>query len=110
MNRDRLLRLAERRARLVECAAREREALAGFVSRGDGTAQVALSLVDGVRRVLSELRNQPLLAAGLVGLVVALRPRRALGWMLKGWSAWRLVRGAQRWWRRASDAGFLGAR
>jgi len=43
-----------------------------------------------------------------VALLVALRPRRALGWLMKGWSAWRLYRGAQRWWRqnvgRAPDA------
>lgn len=110
MSRDRLLKLAERRTQLVERAARERETLAAFVARGDSAAQTALGVADGVRRTMSELQRRPVLAAVLVGLLVALRPRRALGWAAKGWSAWRLYRGAQRWWRRASDAGFLGAR
>ena len=104
------MKLAERRTQLVERAARDREALAALVARGDGAAQAALGVADGVRRVLSELRRQPVLAAVLVGVLVALRPRRALGWIAKGWSAWRLYRGAQRWWRRTSDSGFLGAR
>ena len=29
---------------------------------------------------------------------------RALGWALKGWTVWRAVRGAQRWWQLLSTA------
>lgn len=110
MNRDRLVRLAERRARLVERAGADREALVAILGRGDALAGSAMGVAEGARRLFAELRRQPALVAGLVALLIALRPRRALGWIVKGWSAWRLYRGAHRWWRRASDAGFLGVR
>jgi hypothetical protein len=93
--RERLIRLAERRARLQESARAEREVLAAMIERGDK----AVALLEPVRRIIAELRRQPWIVAGGVALLVALRPRRALGWLMKGWTAWRLYRGAQRWWR-----------
>ena len=102
--RSHLLRLAERRARLVERAQTERESLAALLARGDGAADW---LAAG-GRLLDELRRQPLLAAAGAVLLFALRPRRALGWLLKGWSAWRMVRGAQRWWQRIAAATATG--
>lgn len=102
--RERLIQIAERRARLQEKARAERELLAAALERGDQAAAV----LQRVRALVEELRRRPWIVAGGVALLVALRPRRALGWLMKGWSAWRLYRGAQRWWRqhveRAPDA------
>jgi hypothetical protein len=93
--RARLIHLAERRARLQELARAERESLAAVMARSDEAAL----LLQRLRGILDELRNRPWIVAGGVALLVALRPRRALGWLLKGWSAWRMYRGAQRWWK-----------
>jgi len=91
--RERLIRLAERRALLQERARAEREKLAELVARSDEWAR----LLQGVGRVAEELRRQPWIAAAAVALFAALWPRRALRWLMKGWAAWRLVRGARRW-------------
>lgn len=90
-----LIRLAERRAHLLERAHAERESLAAVMARSDEAAL----LLQRLRRLTEELRNRPWIIAGGVALLVALRPKRALGWLLKGWSAWRMYRGAQRWWK-----------
>jgi hypothetical protein len=100
--RGRLLLLAERRARLAARASAERESLAAFMARTDGPVRMATKALAVGRRLLDELRREPLLVAAGVALLIALRPRRALGWALKGWSLWRTVRGLQRWWQIAS--------
>lgn len=105
MTRARLLALAERRTRLTARAGTEREAIAALVARGDGLARSSAGALVKIRRLLRELRARPLLAAAGVALLVAWRPRRALGWALKAWSLWRAVRSAQRWWRRIAALG-----
>ena len=97
--RERLIRLAERRAQLQERARIEREALAGLIARSDEWSAV----LQGARRVAGELRRQPWIVAAGVALLVALRPRRVLGWLMKGWTAWRIYRGARRWWVQFAD-------
>ena len=103
--RERLILLAERRARLQEKARAEREVLAAALERGDEVA----SLLQRARNIVEELRRRPWIVAGAGAVLIALWPRRALGWLMKGWSAWRMYRGAQRWWRqyagRASGPG-----
>ena len=93
--RARLIRLAERRARLQESARVQREALAAVIARGDEAGL----LLQRARALLDELRRHPWFVAGGVALFVALSPRRAFGWLMKGWTAWRMYRGAQRWLR-----------
>jgi len=110
MMRVRLLQLAERRARLAVRANAERESLAVLVARSDGAVRVATGALNAGRRLLGELRDQPLLAAAAAVLLVVLRPRRALGWALKGWSLWRTFRSAQRWWQALSTPGGTPAR
>jgi hypothetical protein len=61
-----------------------------------------------VRRALEEARRHPLFMAIGIAVLVALRPRRALYWLARGWSLWRLYRGARGWWLRFSD--LAGAR
>ena len=94
--RERLIQLAERRTRLQQKAASERESLAALIERSDEAG----ILFQRARSLIEELRRQPWLVAGGAALLIALRPRRALRWLMKGWSAWRLYRGAQRWWGR----------
>jgi hypothetical protein len=95
MMRERLIVLAERRTRLQASAQAEREALVSVLERADETAVLLLR----VRGIIDELRRHPWIVAAGVALLVALHPKRALGWFMKGWSAWRLYRSAQRWWR-----------
>lgn len=104
MMRTRLLAIAERRARLTVRANAERESLAASMAHTDGPVRIATMALAAGRRLLDEVRKQPLLAAAGVVLLIVLRPRRALGWALKGWSLWRTVHGLQRWWHLASAA------
>lgn len=103
MMRGRLLLLAERRAGLAARASAERESLAAFLARTDGPVRMANSALAAGRRLLDEARRQPLLVAAGAVLLIALRPRRALGWALKGWTLWRTIRSAQRWWQLVSN-------
>jgi len=98
--RERLLSLAERRARLAVHAQAERERLVGLLAPVDAAATVAVSLFQAGRRAIEEARQHPLLLIAGVALLVALRPRRALSWLARGWSLWRLYRGASGWWHR----------
>ena len=100
MTRARLIRLAERRALLVERARAERERMDAFVARTDDADAVFAA----GRRVLQELARHPLIVIGGAALLIALRPRRALNWILQGWSLWRFYRSARRWWLRAAAA------
>jgi YqjK-like protein len=104
MMRGRLLLLAERRAKLAARASLERESLAAFMARTDGPVLMANRSVAAGRRLLDELRRRPLLCAAGVALLIALRPRRALGWALKAWTVWRTIRSAQRWWQLLSTS------
>ena len=99
MMRGRLLLLAERRAGLAARASAERESLAAYMARTDAPVVMANRALAAGRRLLDELRRRPLLCTAGVALLIVLRPRRALGWALKGWTVWRTVRNAQRWWQ-----------
>jgi hypothetical protein len=105
-SRERLILLAERRARLRAKAVSERESLAVLIERSDEAGL----LLQRARHLIDELRRRPWIVAGGAALLVSLRPRRALGWLMKGWSAWRLYRGAQRWWSRVAREANLPAR
>ena len=100
MMRERLLALAERRAQLAARAQSERAAVSALLERSDKAASVALSLLGVARRTLAEAGRHPLLVAAGVALLAALWPRRALAWLGRGWSLWRLYRGARGWWLR----------
>jgi hypothetical protein len=97
--RESLIAVAERRARLVARARTERELLAAQLQPADGAALAVRSALRVARRALERSRQHPLFMTALVALLVALRPRRALTWLARGWSLWRLYRGAQRWLR-----------
>jgi hypothetical protein len=93
------LLLAERRAGLAARAGAERESLAAYMARTDAPVRMATRALAAGRRLLEEMQRRPLLCTAGVVLLIALRPRRALGWALRGWTVWRTVRSAQRWWQ-----------
>ena len=98
--RERLLALAERRAHLVARAQTERATINALLTPADAAASLSSSLFQSVRRALEQAERHPLIVMAGVALLVALRPRRALIWLGRGWSLWRLYRGAYGWWQR----------
>lgn len=94
--RERLLFLAEQRARLAAQARDEREHLAALLGPADAVGSMAQSVL----RTLAEVRRHPVILAAIVLLLVALRPRRVFSMLVRGWSAWRLYRGASDWLQR----------
>ena len=102
--RARLLALAEHRTRLAARAQSERESMAALIARTDAAASLAVSLFQVARRVLEQGQRHPLSVVVGVALLVALRPRRAITWLARGWSLWRLYRGARGWWLRFAAA------
>lgn len=98
--RERLLTLAETRARLSARAQAERDHLVVLLAPVDGAAAV----FQAARRAIDEARRHPLLLIAGVALLVALRPRRALSWLARGWSLWRLYRGASGVWQRFAES------
>lgn len=108
--RERLLTLAGNRARLAARAQAERDRLAELLAPVDAAASAAETLLQAGRRVADEARRHPLPVIAGVALLVALRPRRALAWLARGWSLWRLYRGASGLWLRlAQSSGSAGA-
>lgn len=84
---ERAMLLARRRERLVQRTAH----LRGAVTTELQALQPALSWVDRVQDAWLWLRANPLAAAAGVAVLAVWRPRRALGWGLRAWSAWKLV-------------------
>jgi hypothetical protein len=103
--RNQLIALAARRSQLSARAQVEREAIARALAPADKAATVVVSLLAASRRAVGEARKHPELVLTGVALLVALRPRRALSWLARGWSLWRVYRGAQRWWNRFDALG-----
>jgi hypothetical protein len=83
----RLIELAERRERLIALAALQRS---GF-SRNLSPFKAGCAVADKGVMAVRYLQQHPALVAGGVGLLVALRPRKAFGWLRRGWFAWRVV-------------------
>lgn len=83
----RLIELAERRATLVAMAAAQRTELAQALVPW----RRPLALVDQGVLAARYLGRHPALLVGVVVFVAALRPRRILGWVRRGWIVWRMV-------------------
>jgi len=84
---NRLIELAERRERLVAKIAMQRGELAYHAAPWKGVCAIADKGIAAARF----LQRHPGLVAGAVGLLVALRPRRALAWLGRGWSLWKVA-------------------
>jgi hypothetical protein len=100
MMRGRLLALAEQRARLSARAQSERVTINSLVAPADAAASLAQSLFAIARSVQAQAQRYPFAAAAIIALLVGLRPKRAMIWLSRGWSLWRLYRGARGWWLR----------
>jgi hypothetical protein len=92
MMRERLLALAEHRTRLVARAQADRESFAQLLAPTDAMSAMASSVFRAVRRIFQEARKYPLLALAGGVVLAAMRPRRAIGWIARGWSFYRLYR------------------
>ncbi len=98
--RERLLALAERRARLVVHAQAERATINRLLAPADAAASLGMSLFRLAGNVVKQVRQYPLGVLAGVALLVALRPKRAITWLSRGWSVWRVYRVARGWWLR----------
>ena len=76
--RERLLALAERRARLVAHAQAERVTINALLAPADAPASLATSLFRIARNIGEQARHHPLGVVAGVALLVALRPKRAI--------------------------------
>lgn len=83
--------LARQRERLVRRSAHLRDAVATELQ----ALQPALSWADRIQDAWLWLRANPLVAVAGVAAVALWRPRRALDWGLRAWSAWKLVQGVR---------------
>lgn len=93
MTRERLIALRERRAELIVRADSEREAVAAMLARSDA----ATRWLEAGKEALAELKRHPAWIGGVLALLFAMRPKRALKWLASGWSMWRIYRGARMW-------------
>ena len=103
--RESLIALAEQRTRLVARAQAERETISAMLAPADAAASLAASVIRLARSVLDQAARYPLSVVAGMALLVALRPKRAITWLSRGWSLWRLYRGARGWWLRFEASG-----
>jgi len=79
-----LIELAKRRAALIEKAAKQRAELSRAVAPWQG----ALTLADRGLRVMDYLKRHPALLIGAALITAALRPRRSVKMLRRGWLLW----------------------
>ena len=84
---DKLIRLAERRERLVAQAAAQRMALAQNIEPW----RVPLALADQGLTALRFIKSHPVWILGGAALLAALRPRSAGKWLRRGWVTWQII-------------------
>ena len=82
-----LVRLAERRERLVAQAAMQRRTLAQDVEPW----RIPLALADQGLTALRYIKSHPEWIVGVVVLLAALRPRRVGKWLGRGWVSWQVM-------------------
>ena len=84
--------IVARKARLVERIANQRRQLAERVE----AVQPLIRLTDKTMAAVNKVRAHPGLVAIGIGVVFALRPKRAIAWLRRGFFVWRTARWAQR--------------
>jgi hypothetical protein len=82
-----LVRLAERRERLVAQAAMQRRTLAQDIEPW----RIPLALADQGLTALRYIKSHPEWIVGVVVLLAALRPRRVGKWLGRGWVSWQVM-------------------
>jgi hypothetical protein len=96
MMRGKLIELHARRGVLIAQAAGERERVAAYLVTADAVG----GWVGAAVHAAAQARRYPLLLALGAGFIVALRPGRALSWLMKGWSLYQLVKRGTALWER----------
>jgi len=94
---QRLIELQLQRGRLLERIANQREVLARQAAPVTRVLQLGDRLTETIQECKRMALAHPLTLAVAVGVVVVLRPRRALHWAQRGfvaWRSWRVVRSA----------------
>ena len=93
--------------RAFELAERERKFLLSEMSQVSGLMPILMRrrnkqqwTPEELDEMAMEFGLHPLAVVAGVALLAALRPRRAIAWIARGWSLWRLYRGARGWWLR----------
>jgi len=86
--KDKLIRLAERRERLVAQAATQRMALAQNIEPW----RTPLALADRGLSALRYIKHHPAWIVGGGVLLAALRPGRVGKWLRRGWVTWQIMR------------------
>lgn len=84
---DKLIRLAERRERLVAQAAAQRVALAQNIEPW----RVPLALADQGLAALRFIKRHPAWMVGGVVMFAALRPGNVGKWLRRGWVTWQIM-------------------
>lgn len=84
---EKLIRLTERRERLVAQAAAQRRTLAQDIEPW----RIPLALVDQGLTALRYVRSHPEWIVGVVLLLAVLRPRRVGKWLGSGWVSWQVM-------------------
>ncbi|MDZ4141761.1 MAG: YqjK-like family protein [Methylotenera sp.] len=83
-----LLKLAQRRKRLIAESANQRVVLAQIAD----TMHKPLGVVDQGLGVLRYVQNHPIwLTGGSAALLAILRPRHIRKWLSRGWVTWRIA-------------------
>jgi YqjK-like protein len=82
-----LIRLAERRERLVTRAAEQRVVLAQNIE----PYRIPLALADRGIYALRYIKSHPEWLVGVVVLFAALRPGRIGKWLGRGWVTWQMM-------------------
>ena len=84
---EKLLRLAERRERLIAQAAAQRVALAQSIEPW----RIPLAVADQGLAALRFIRSHPAWLVGGGILIAALRPGRVVKWLRRGWVTWQIL-------------------
>ena len=84
---NKLIRLAERRERLVARAAAQRVTLAQNIEPW----RIPLALADQGLAALRYIKSHPEWIVGGVVLLAALRPGRVGKWLGRGWVTWQMM-------------------
>lgn len=84
---EKLVRLVERRERLVAQSAAQRMALAQNIEPW----RAPLARVDQGLAVLRYVKSHPAWIIGSVALLAALRPGNVGKWLGRGWVTWQMV-------------------
>lgn len=82
-----LLRIAARRERIVAQAAVQRQTLSRHVEPW----RMPLAVADKAITAVQYLKRHPGGIVGITVLLVALRPRRIVTWLERGWISWQLL-------------------